>query len=1053
MNIVLLEEQAGREHSFSKAVVAFGRDADICDIAFENVRYPMVSRRHAELRLGDGAWLLVDLGSSYGTYLNGQRISGVVPIALGSAIQFGMDGPLFRVIWFETDGTPAPPVQQAEKPPISPTPPTHLPEQRPPAVKPQNAVKQTPQPIAPVAAPPQQVKPVAPLPPARPPVPNGPARLEFADGSRPSIVLGQGSLSIGRDPSCDIKFDTSSATVSRKHADVKYDNGSYILVDNNSFNGTLVNGQRITATVPLYHGDQVQFGVGGPILKFDSPKDQAPIGADLAGQRSLPSMPSGLVPDAGSPKTMVFNNKAVSPPNVEAQTSGEPQLIFSVAFAQKNELTIGRDETCDITLDGLQISKRHAKLVRSGADILIEDAGSTNGVYVNGGRISKQVLRPEDSALIGSFVIRVDPSGNVGVYDSRSKVRIDVVKLQQTVKNRSGSGMVTLLDGISLSIKPNEFVGVLGPSGAGKSTLLEAMNGNRPAKSGSVFVNNLDLYKHRDSLKQSIGYVPQDDIIHKELSVYRTLYYVAKLRLSRDVSAVEVRQIVDEVLDVTGLAERRDVPVHQLSGGQRKRVSMAVELITKPSMIFLDEPTSGLDPATEEKIMKLFRQIAESGRTVIMTTHAMENVRLFDKIVVLMRGKLAFYGTPNEALAFLGAKSFKGLYDKLEETVESGVAQQGEDSRAAVTEKAAANWQQKFQGSPLYRTNVEKPLSELAEMPQGQKNKKRRLGIFGSIRQWFTLSRRYLEVLLKDKLNLFILFAQAPAIALLTALATGSTGTRDFVYFVVALVSFWFGTSVAAREIVREKPVYRRERMVNLGILPYLGSKLWVLGWIVGLQCVMLFVPLKFLDLVGLMKMPGELLGIPQFITMLLTAAVGISLGLLISAVVRTSEMATSLVPLILIPQILFSGIVGVPGTVDKVAGMLMPAAWSFDTMKRFSTLDTLEQEGADPNDKTKGLGLYKSIDADNEKTMDDFKAALEKYKKEAKAFQNDPMGNPTPIEPEFPEVKKIPDDLSGYVTFLHPWMHEFVNQLVLLVMFGLLVLMTLVILRIKDIV
>src|SRR5207244_2268433 len=143
--------------------------------------------------------------------------------------------------------------------------------------------------------------------------------------------------------------------------------------------------------------------------------------------------------------------------------------------------------------------------------------------------------------------------------------------------------------------------------------------------------------------------------------------------LSRDVSGLEIDQIVNEVMDVTGLAERRDVPVAQLSGGQRKRVSIAVELITKPSVIFLDEPTSGLDPATEEKIMKLFRQIAESGRTVILTTHAMENVRLFDKIVVMMRGKLVFYGTPQEALAHVNAESFKDLYDKLEEPIDQRI--------------------------------------------------------------------------------------------------------------------------------------------------------------------------------------------------------------------------------------------------------------------------------------------------------------------------------------------------------------------------------------------
>src|SRR5213595_3967272 len=196
----------------------------------------------------------------------------------------------------------------------------------------------------------------------------------------------------------------------------------------------------------------------------------------------------------------------------------------------------------------------------------------------------------------------------------------------------------------------------------------------RPPSSGQVLVNNLDFYQHLESLKQSIGYVPQDDIIHRELTVYRTLYYVARLRLSRDVSRAEINQTINEILDVTGLAERRNVPVNQLSGGQRKRVSIAVELITKPSVIFLDEPTSGLDPATEEKIMKLFRQIAESGRTVILTTHAMENVKLFDKIVVLMRGKLVFYGAPQEALSHVKAESFKDLYDKLEAPVDEQTA-------------------------------------------------------------------------------------------------------------------------------------------------------------------------------------------------------------------------------------------------------------------------------------------------------------------------------------------------------------------------------------------
>ena len=370
---------------------------------------------------------------------------------------------------------------------------------------------------------------------------------------------------------------------------------------------------------------------------------------------------------AGS-KTMVANLGSMS--QKISDQSAKPQLLMSLVFGGKNELIIGREDASDIKLDGLQISNRHARLLQTSSGIAIEDLGSTNGVFVNEKKITKQNVSPTDSVYIGSFLIKIDNQRNISVFDTRSKTRIDSINITKDVKNRSGGGTLRLLDNISLSIKPNEFVGLLGPSGAGKSTFMDALNGMRPASGGSVLINNLDLYEHLDSIKQSIGYVPQDDIIHRELTVFRTLYYVAKLRLSRDVSRKEINQIIEEVMDVTGLTERRNVPINQLSGGQRKRVSIAVELITKPSVIFLDEPTSGLDPATEEKIMKLFRQIAESGRTVILTTHAMENVKLFDKIVLLMRGKLAFYGKPDEALKHLGAESFKDLYDKLEEPIE-----------------------------------------------------------------------------------------------------------------------------------------------------------------------------------------------------------------------------------------------------------------------------------------------------------------------------------------------------------------------------------------------
>ena len=1045
MNIILVEGNAGGgqkgELSFSKPVILVGREAGECDIAFDKVKFPMVSRRHAEFRLENGKWLISDLNSSYGVFVNGQKVSSPHEITAGSSIQFGTDGPVLIVIWFEVG-----PESMSEAKPIPAAP---VATARPEPTRQQPIPPQSNQ---------QQIQPPAQRPPD--PVPQQRAAqtaLEFVgtEAGRP-FIINAASIWLGRDEECAVVIESSAGMVSRKHAEIRLEHGEFVLEDNKSFNGTLVNEQRISAPTPIYHDDKIRLGVGGPVLRFNSPGRTAPKGASLAGQRAVPASQTGnfgeISQQIGS-KTMVFNPEAAEK-FAAAKSSAQPQLLMSVTFGDKNQLTIGRDEKSDIRLDGLQISNRHARLFRSGPDVVVEDLKSTNGVFINGKRISKEAIRPNDAVQIGAFLIGVDAADNINVFDTRSKTRIDAVNVIKHVKDRTAGGKLALLDSISLSIQPNEFVGILGPSGAGKSMLMDVMSGIRPATDGSVLVNNLDLYRHLDSLKQSIGYVPQDDIIHRELTVYRTLYYVAKLRLSRDVSSAEVGQIVNEVLDVTGLAERRDVPINQLSGGQRKRVSIAVELITKPSIIFLDEPTSGLDPAAEERIMKLFRQIAESGRTVILTTHAMENVKLFDKIVVLMGGKLVFYGKPEEALTHLKAANFKELYARLEQPVEEGVREHGESHRRQITEQTAEEWKKKFLATPQYQNNVQKPQSELGSIAQAGKQKKRRLGILGAFSQWLTLSRRYFEVLFKDKLTLFVLFAQAPIIALMTFFVMGADRPRDFAYFVLALVAVWFGTSVSAREIVRERPVYERERMVNLGLLPYLASKLFVLGIIVTVQCVLLFVPLKLFDLIGLMPMPGELAGIPQFWTMLLTAGVGIGIGLFVSALVRTSEMATSLVPLILIPQILFSGLVGVPNGITKVVSLTMPAAWSFDTMKRFSTLDTLEPEGANPKGKTKGKGLYKYIEEENEKTVAKAKADFEEYKRESEGrFQDDPSGGQTmPETTSEVSIKKVPEDLSTYVTFLHPWMmNEVLNQIVLMLMFGTMVIATLIILRLKD--
>ncbi|MEP6719082.1 MAG: FHA domain-containing protein [bacterium] len=1054
MKIYLSEETNGQlqpEREFDAGTVKVGRDGSDCQIVFDGNEWPMVSRKHAEFRVEGARNLLVDLNSRFGTFLDGRQISAPSEIRAGARVQFGPAGPVLVV------GRIAP----AQAAPASPR-----------AEPVRAAAVPAEERIASTAA------------------YREPTFLELAThGAVQRFEIARDISSIGRDTNMDIRIAADAGLVSRRHAAIKRRDNRFELIDQDSFNGTLLNGRRIVAASLLSDGDQIQLGRGGPVLYFRDPASPAPKNH------------AGAAPDRAMPATIMAPVQSRTGQSAPGAQSMDQRVAGAAgqnlhSFAGNAPLTIGRATDNNVRLDGLQISNYHARVSKSNGAVFIEDAGSTNGVYVNGTRIKSKVqISASDTVQIGPFLLLVDPERGVAVLDTRSKTRIDAIDITKIVPNRAGGGTIKLLDDVDLTIQPNEFVGLLGPSGAGKSTLMDALNGMRPASSGLVLVNSQDLYEHLDSLKQSIGYVPQDDIIHRELTVYRTLYYVARLRLSSDVSTQEIDQIINEVMDVTGLSERRDVPVGQLSGGQRKRVSIAVELITKPSIIYLDEPTSGLDPATEEKVMKLFRQIAESGRTVILTTHAMENVKLFDKIVVLMRGKLVFYGGPQAALRHVGADSFKDLYDKLEAPIEAGVsklpaltanatAEQKRShklQREQIAEGVAEEWKRRFTETEEYRLNILQPLGALKGQQQAAAPTRHRHTVTDRLRQWKTLAQRYIEVLRHDKFNLVILFGQAPIVAFLTYLVVDKESSRDFPYFVLALVSVWFGTSIAAREIIKERAVYNRERMVNLGLLPYVGSKLLVLSLIVGLQCILLFGSLRLLQAAGLMELPGDYYGVPQLLVMILTGMVGIALGLFVSAIVKTSEMATSFVPLMLIPQLLFCGLVGVPKGISKYVGVVMPATWSFDEMKRFSALPTLrgKDEKAEPAAQNDGRGLYKDIKYQNDQLVDQKQKDVEGYKskseakfddfdKEMNTYQKDlekwnmrgrrgtePTKPKKPkLDPVPPQVKvvQMPDDLSGYVDFLHPWGDRWLNPLVLLLMFLGLTGGTILALRSQDI-
>ena len=317
------------------------------------------------------------------------------------------------------------------------------------------------------------------------------------------------------------------------------------------------------------------------------------------------------------------------------------------------ELTIGRHIDNTIVLPNPQVSAHHAKLLREGGAYRVLDLHSTNHVYVNAQPVTTRLLEMGDELRIGPYRLVYETTRLVQ-YDESLTIRLDALNLTKTIKNRA-----TLLNDISLSIPPRSFVALVGASGAGKSTLMDALNGLRPADQGSIILNGQDYYRNLAAFNMQIGYVPQDDIVHREITVERALFYAAKLRLPGDFTAAQIEQRITEVLEDVELTDRRKQLVKQLSGGQRKRVSLALELLANPGIFFLDEPTSGLDPGLDRKMMLLLRRLADKGHTIVLVVYrTTNNISVCDYVCFLARGgRLAYFGPPEDARPILGSRT------------------------------------------------------------------------------------------------------------------------------------------------------------------------------------------------------------------------------------------------------------------------------------------------------------------------------------------------------------------------------------------------------------
>ncbi|TLQ43029.1 FHA domain-containing protein [Streptomyces marianii] len=788
----------------------------------------------------------------------------------------------------------------------------------------------------------------------RPAAPTAPELVIETDGG--STLMSPGRVyHVGRDPLSDIVLD--DARVSWHHAVLRTVADHWTVEDENSTNGTYTEGRRVH-----------EWGVGpGSVIRFGNPQDGPR--AVLVGTAAEPEAPAAVRPRAGAPRPErpspaapvsgtaspgPRERKAPSPappePGVPASGAREPaarrepqarpaEISPSAAagtaatstFRQPTTVRplptrtvrIGRAADNDIVIDDLIVSRRHAEL-RAHLDGRYEivDLGSHNGTYLNGQPVTQAAISEGDTVGIGHSAFRLVGDELQEFVDS-GEISLDVQDLAVTVDE----GRKVLLDHVSFPVGEKCLLAVVGPSGAGKSTLLNALTGLRPAEHGTVVYDGRDLYRDYAELRRRIGLVPQDDILHVQLTVRRALGYAAELRFPEDTAPAEREARVEEVIRELGLEQRADQPIHSLSGGQRKRVSVALELLTKPSLLFLDEPTSGLDPGMDRSVMHMLRGLADDGRTVIVVTHSVLNLDVCDRLLVLAPGgRIAYFGAPEDALEFFGFDQWPEAFEAFEND---------RDRDWAGDYRVSSQHRQYIALSPQPRAAPDRRPVAAAPPPKSQ--------------SWFgqlgTLVRRYVSVLSADRTFIVIMIALPFGMGVMARALAGSRFTLDTAMdalLVLCVGGVLTGAANAVRELVKERVIYRRERAVGLSRSAYLTSKVVVLGSITVVQAVVL--TLVGLAGVDLNAPGGEGVLLPPLLEITLAVALlsftSMMLGLVISALVPKEEVTMPLLVLLTMVQIVFCGALlkldGVLGM--EQLGWLVPARWAFAAMA--STVD-----------------------------------------------------------------------------------------------------------------
>jgi len=586
--------------------------------------------------------------------------------------------------------------------------------------------------------------------------------------------------------------------------------------------------------------------------------------------------------------------------------------LTAVAPAPQQEALLGRDATrVGVVLDHPSVSRAHAGLRNTGDHLVIRDLGSTNGSFANGQRIDGEVmLRDGDVLEVGPFGWTV-----VGLrLEPRSGGRAPEIRASEVTKRvRTSEGPRTLLHGVSVDLRPGSMVAVLGPSGCGKSTLLRILSGRDRQTSGLVNYAGRDLVEHFSALKHAIAFVPQRETLPEDLVVESALEFTARLRLPADSDRSETLRAVELALDRVGILEHRYSKIAQLSGGQRKRVALANELIAQPQVLFLDEVTSGLDDATDRAIMRLLQELAAEGMTVICVTHTVSNVpeTCSDLVVLAPGGHLAFQGPPSQAPGHFQCGGLPEIYEAL--------------TRAPAESWADRSATQEFhEAQETHEASHQNMGTTSSVEPHDRVEDRRPL-----LAQLWVLLQRNVAVALGDPKALGLALAQAAAVGVLFRLAYGAgqpaPGPALQFAFLVGVSAFWFGCSNGSKELVKERALFRLERDINLRIPSYVLSKVLLLTLLGSAQVVLLH---------GTLAVTGVTLPHVRtlFLLNLAVVVVGSCLGLLISAYAERPSQAATVVPMALIPQIVLSAAVvqDLPQTAEWIAKVVVSAFWLY---------------------------------------------------------------------------------------------------------------------------